>query len=160
MSKRLLTIILIISLAFNVAVLVMAGIRFGTSPERHRKEAIKSFKKMKETRPEIHKRFKQAIRQIDRRNSSLRFDFITELIKENPDYEYLESAVDSLKIYNAELIMNIHHEMIELRKNINHNEAKEIFGFHQRRMEDERRRKREHHRPRPRHMDEFHHPPK
>ena len=144
MSKRTFSILLLVSIAFNIAVISTVGVK-AFRFHRMERSAHTSFKKIKETCPNIHRRYKMTIRVLTEKNRDTRIVFIKELIKENPNYNYLELVSDSLKVYNSSITKNIHEEMIEIRKSITVEEARDLFSFHLKGLKkDEQRRK---HRP-------------
>ncbi len=138
MSKRIITILLIVSLAFNIAVVTTMVLRYRRFHNNEQKEMLQHFQKMKKIHPEVHNKYKKRIKTINEDNRKEKIKFMQELVKENPDYDYLETSVEKIQAFNSKITKNIHEEMISLRKNISYQKAQEVFGFHLKNMKKER----------------------
>lgn len=131
MKRKLLLTLLLISLAFNLAVISTFTYRY-TLHRRAKnlpltEETKENFKTMKSYRPSIHHKFRENIKPLHQRNRSLRTQFLQELIKPEPDFETLDALKLEIQNVTQEISNNFYKEMIETRKSLSPEEAEEAF---------------------------------
>lgn len=126
MSNRTLTILVIISLAFNIAFLggfIYMRIKGpGTPPPPF-------FPRQKQSR--INQMFfekREIIKSLTDQNHNDKLSFFKELASENCDNKTLNSKLDKSLQSQYELDKEIGDNLIKLRSNLNPEEAEKIFG--------------------------------
>lgn len=138
MNRKLLFVLLLISLAFNLAVISTFTYRYTL----HRRvksllfneENKESLEAMKGYRPSIHHKFRKNIEPLHTQNRSLRTEFFQELIKPEPDFKVLEAIMLEIQTVTQEISNNFYEEMIETRKSLTPEEAEQAFLPHLRSM--------------------------
>lgn len=131
MNRKPLFILLLISLAFNLAVISTFAYRY-TLHRRAKnlhftEETKENFRAMKSYRPSIHHKFRENIEPLHNRNRSLRTQFLQELIKPEPNFETLDTLKLEIQSVTQEISNNFYKEMIETRKSLTPEEAEEAF---------------------------------
>ncbi|MFA7057543.1 MAG: hypothetical protein WC155_08310 [Candidatus Cloacimonadales bacterium] len=131
MNRKLLTILLLISLAFNLAVIGTFAYRYTLHRKlmnRHNTEDVReNLQTMKSYRPNIHRKFRDNIRPLHDLNRELRTAFLQELIKPEPNYDTLATISTEIEATTKEISNNFYKEMIETRKTLTPEEAEELF---------------------------------
>ncbi len=139
MNRKLLFALLFISLAFNIAVVGSCIYHFVIHERFEREEALpetrESFQGLKEHRPDIHLKYRKNIRNLNEKNRDLRIQFMEELIKAEPNYDSLAKLNDQINMTIQEISLNFYKEMIEMRKTLTPEQAKEFFDNHIQMME-------------------------
>lgn len=126
--------ILFILFAFNLAVIGTLAYFFMS----HRvvfehirpPEENANFREMRELRPHIHHKYRANIRPLNDENRGLRMQFMTEIIKAEPDYDSLAIISTKIQDLTQEISMNFYKEMIEMRKTLTAEEAESFYGHH------------------------------
>lgn len=131
-KKKLWWTSMLIWMAFNIAVVGTIGYFFISHRaifDDIRHEEIKgNFREMKEFRPQIHNKYRNNIKPLMEENRLLRVQFLGELIKPDPDYASLTILRDSIEVVTQKISNNFYNEMVEMRKNLSVDEAKQFYG--------------------------------
>jgi hypothetical protein len=132
LNKTLIVTIWAVWLAFNLAVAgtvvyFFVSHRVVFTDVKH-EELQGNFQEMKAFRPEIHNKYRNKVRTLNEENRKLRVNFLEELVKAEPDYDALKILSDKIQDTTQEISVNFFKEMIEMRKNLSLDEAKEFYG--------------------------------
>ena len=128
MNKKTISILLIISLSFNVAVLVMSTLKFREYHRNDKKEMLDHLRLIRNKAPEVHKKFRGDIRKITCVNRGYQQEFFKEIMLESPDYTKLGNTLQNITQGSADINQLIYSEIIEVRKKLTPEEAKLMFS--------------------------------
>ncbi|HOZ00329.1 MAG TPA: hypothetical protein PLG20_00835 [Candidatus Syntrophosphaera sp.] len=139
MSKRLLTILLLVSLFLNAGIiggLIVMGI-FRHNHNLHHYVMQQPQNMQRREMPGFGPRIPEDPKIIALRDSfrSTKDELMSELAKDPVNEARINAIIDKSVANQSAMELALGHKMLELRKGMNADEAREYFGRHQDRME-------------------------
>lgn len=139
MNKRLLSILLLVSVIFNLT--VIATMIYHVTQDRINRPGFDSremrskYEVLRSQRPDIHQKYRNNFQPLNEENRELRVSFMQELIKAEPDYYELENINHQIQEITQKISNTFYTEMIEVRKTLTPEEANNYYAPHLRMMQ-------------------------